>query len=101
VTGERPAKEMNQYPSRLIATLCLCSFAGIVGLRQFFTRYRPESPQPALGRTVGIDANYGKTVFVTPKEETISNLVNASALLPIAIAATCFVVIVVKTASTK
>jgi hypothetical protein len=92
---------MDKYPSRLIAMLCVCSFAGIVGLRQYYTCYRFETPQPELRRTIRIDANYGKTVFVTPWEDRIRHLVYASVLLPVAIGATCFVVIVVKTASTK
>jgi hypothetical protein len=73
----------------------------IVALTQYFTRYRPESPQVELGRTFAIDANYGKIVFVTPKEKRIRDLINFSVFLPVAIGATNFVILGFKAASGK
>jgi hypothetical protein len=72
-----------------------------VVLQQYYTRYRPEKPQVELNRLMAIDANYGKTVFVTPGEKRFRDLVDASLFLPIAIGAVYFVFVVVKTASEK
>ena len=92
---------MNKRLQRVLGILCLCSVLGIVALRQYYTRYRPEMPQPEFGRTVKIDANYGKTVFVTPTEKRIRDFVDASPLLPIAVGAFYLLILVVKSASEK
>jgi hypothetical protein len=86
---------------RLVRVLCLCWFVSVVGLRQYYIRSRPESPQKELGLTVGIDANYGKTVFVSPKEKRLSDLLDESVALPLAIGATYFLVLVRRAASEK
>jgi hypothetical protein len=86
---------------RSIHVLCVCSFVGIVSLRQYYTLYRPESPQVELGRTVAIDANYGKTVFVTPREKRARDLVDYSVLLPVALYLSCFLTIAIKEVSKK
>ena len=87
---------MNKGLSRLVGVLFVCWFLGVAGLRQYFTLYRPEYPQVEQGRTIPIDANYWKTVFVTPSEKKISDLMYWSALVPVGLCAGYFVVLVYK-----
>ena len=44
---------------------------GMMAVRQYYTRHRPESPQPEFNWTVAVSLNYGKTVYVTPEENRI------------------------------
>jgi hypothetical protein len=53
----------------LSGILFLLVFLGAVLLRQYYTRYMPESIQVEQGRIVPIDVNYNKTVYVKPSEK--------------------------------
>ena len=73
---------MNKAVLWLIVLLSCVSFFGAMSLRQYYTRNRPETAQIELGRVVAIDANYGKTVYVTRSEKVNMDLTYWSLLLP-------------------
>jgi hypothetical protein len=73
----------------LIGIIFLGWLFGMMAVRQYYTRHRPESPQPELSRTVAVQLNYGKTVYVTPEENRI--LVFASEGLLVALLITIIV----------
>ena len=49
-------------------------FFCFVGVRQYFTLYRPADAQPTIGRVVAVQLNYNKTVYVTRVEERLLSL---------------------------
>ncbi len=65
------------------AVMFLASWLGVLGLRQYYTWHRPESPQAELGRIVAVQLNYGKTVYVTPEENRILNLTGEWLIVPL------------------
>ena len=66
--------------------MALSCFFGLMSLRQYYTWHRPESPQPELSRTVSVQLNYGKTVYVTPTEDRILKFTGEAFLVPLVIA---------------
>jgi len=44
-------------------------FYAYIALGQYYTRNRPEAPQPTAGFVHPIDANYGKVVYVSTDDE--------------------------------
>lgn len=73
---------MKRWLLRLLVVLTVLSGLSVIGLKQFYTRYRPESKQVELGRTVAINGNYGKTIFVTVREKRLLDVIYASPLVP-------------------
>lgn len=57
--------------ARTAAWICVPAFLFAMIIRQYFTRERPSLPNPAIGRTIAVLVNYGKTVFVTSVERNI------------------------------
>lgn len=60
---------MKKFIPTSLGVLFLLAFLGATLLRQYYTRYMPETPQIQEGRTIPIDANYRKTVYVTLGEQ--------------------------------
>ena len=56
---------MRKILTNVTGVVFLSWLLGTMAVRQYYTRYRPESPQPELRQTVAIPLNYGKTVYVT------------------------------------
>ncbi len=46
----------------------LMCFGGTMYVRQYQTRNRPDTPQPAVGFVYPLDANYGKTVYISASD---------------------------------
>jgi len=60
---------MKKIITTSLGVLFLLTFFGATLLRQHYTRSMPETPQIQEGRTIPIDANYGKTIYVTLSEK--------------------------------
>ena len=66
---------------KLLGAVSMLAFLGAGMLRQYYTRSMPETPQIQQGRTIPIDANYGKTVYVTlERKESLKLLMLRPAL---------------------
>jgi len=65
--------------------ILVVSGLGMIAVRQYYTRHRPESPQIELGRTVAVQLNYGKTVYVTPAEKRMLVFSNEWFVIPLVI----------------
>jgi len=59
---------------RITAVFAILAFGCVIVPRQYCTRHMPETPQPEIGRTIPLDANYGKTVYLTSSEACYVNL---------------------------
>jgi hypothetical protein len=70
----------------LIGGIILSWLFGTMSARQYFTRNRPESSQPELRRTVPVQLNYGKTVYVTPGENRLLYFTSEWVGIPLVIA---------------
>jgi hypothetical protein len=80
---------MRKFINILIGVIFLSWLFGMMAVRQYYTRNRPESPQPELNRTVAVPLNYGKTVYVTPEENRILYLASEWVGIPLVIAFIC------------
>jgi hypothetical protein len=58
-------KEKINWLMFLFGFLALACFAAT---RQYCTRHMPDAPNPDDGRTIALEANYGKTVYLTASE---------------------------------
>ncbi len=60
---------MKKFIIRLLGVIGVLISLNAVFLRQSYTRQMPETPQIDQGRTNLLDANYGKTIYVTNNEK--------------------------------
>jgi len=59
---------MTRALTRLAVLFVLVCLLGLMISRQYYIRNRPAAPQPELGRTIAVELNHNKTVYVTPVE---------------------------------
>jgi hypothetical protein len=60
---------VKKYITSSLGVLFLLAFLSMTLLRQYYTQSMPETPQIQAGRTIPIDVNYRKTVYVTSREQ--------------------------------
>jgi hypothetical protein len=75
---------MNRVLSTVLGIVFLVSLFSMMTVRQYYTRNMPQVPQQESGRTIAIEVNYGKTVYVTVREKRNLHLVYIVAALSIA-----------------
>jgi hypothetical protein len=76
---------MRKILTTLVGVMFLGWLCGVMAVRQYFTLHRPESPQPEFRRTVAVQLNYGKTVYVTPGENGILYCANEWIAVPLVV----------------
>lgn len=64
---------------RLSGLFFIFGFVCFTVTRQYCTLHMPEAPQVEIGRTMPLEANYGKTVYLTSSELRHVHLVYAVA----------------------
>jgi len=60
---------IRKIPPIVFGAIILMSFYGMMEMRHHSTETMPDRPQPERGRMIAMDANFGKTVYVSPAEE--------------------------------
>ena len=74
-------KRSEERVKLLAGVFCLCAFVCYAATRQYCTRYMPEIAGPEVGRTIPLEANYGKTVYLTGSESHYVDLAYGIAAL--------------------
>lgn len=72
---------MNKFLPTVLGIVFLASLFSVMAVRQYYTRNMPQAPQQDSGRTIAIEVNYGKTVYVTVSEKRNLNLIYMVAVL--------------------
>jgi len=73
--------------NRIAGVFAILAVGCVVVPRQYYTLHMPEAPQPEIGRIIPIDANYGKTVYLTSSEARHMNIAFTVALVSVGIVA--------------
>jgi hypothetical protein len=59
---------MKKYITLIIGAFFLFALFSMMITRQFYTRNRPDFSQAELGRTIPVEVNYGKTVYLSKED---------------------------------
>jgi hypothetical protein len=73
--------------NRITFVFAILAFGAVVVPRQYCTLHMPETPQPEIGRTIPIGANYGKTVYLTRSEARYMDLAFSVAIGSVSVVA--------------
>jgi hypothetical protein len=60
-------------------------------VESYYFYYGSQSPQPELGRTVPIVVSHNRTVYITPKEDRMIDVVNAVAITIVGVSLACMI----------
>ena len=64
----------------LVGLCCVLAFVCVVVTQQYCTWHMPEVAMPEIGRVIPLEANYGKTVYLTDSESYYVRLVYGTAV---------------------
>jgi hypothetical protein len=64
---------MSLTPARVIVVgiVYALSLSSVIVVRYYYTWHMPMTPEPNKGRTIAVEVNYGKTVYVSPSEQKL------------------------------
>jgi hypothetical protein len=60
-------------PARVIGVgiVFLVALSSVIVVRYYYTWHMAMTPEPSSGRTIAVEVNFGKTVYVSPSEQKL------------------------------